>query len=172
MIFLSFFIQRSIQNVHVLCGRLWGAVFKWYLNGIKTLAVMGNNTHRKGKQQTPRWRGAHVTKTYNKNIPTRMPVCDCGAFIGQQLSTISQQFFPLLFLLRREWECDKDTSLGDFDCQFANDHHSKATETQIEFFRIVYYDAYFADALCWFEFLWGTGKWLAGGPCCICRITT
>jgi hypothetical protein len=31
-----------------------GAVLKWYLNGIKTLAVMGNNTHRKGKQQTPR----------------------------------------------------------------------------------------------------------------------
>ncbi len=45
------------------------------------------------------------------------------------------------------------TSLGNFDCQFANDYHSKATEMQMNFFVIVYYDAYFADALCWFEFL-------------------
>ncbi len=61
-----------------------GAVLKWYLNGIKTLAVMG------GDKKTPKRecrlaiggiRRSNAALTHGareKNIPTRMPVCDRG----------------------------------------------------------------------------------------------
>ncbi len=40
----------------------------------------------------------HGARDKENHIPTRMPVCDRGV-IGQQLSTIGQQFFSTLFLL-------------------------------------------------------------------------
>ena len=84
----------------------------------------GDKKRRQGKQQTASrettngalTRGAldkkHITKTYRQGLP----VCDCGGvgqqlstieqqfflyslFIGQQLSTIGQHFFSTLFLL-------------------------------------------------------------------------
>ena len=71
------------------------AVFKYYLNFIKTLAVMGGEkkTTSRGSRNAALTHGA---RDKEKHIPTRMPVCDCWAFIGQQLSTIGQQFFSLL----------------------------------------------------------------------------
>ena len=60
----------------------------------------GDKKRRQGKQQTASrettngalTRGAldkkHITKTYRQGLP----VCDCGG-VGQQLSTIDQQFF-------------------------------------------------------------------------------
>ena len=65
--------------ISFLYGRLRGAVFKWYLNGIKTLAVMGGEKKRgQVEQQTPLrettnaalTRGAgdkkHITITYRQ----------------------------------------------------------------------------------------------------------
>ncbi len=40
----------------------------------------------------------HGARDKEKHIPTRMPVCDCGV-IGQQLSTIGQQFFSFFSFL-------------------------------------------------------------------------
>ena len=67
-----------------------------------------------GKQQTPRWRTAHMTKKNTYRQGCRYVIAGVigqqlstisqqfflySLFIGQQLSTIDQQFFPLLLLL-------------------------------------------------------------------------
>ena len=63
------------------------------------------NTRRNGRRQKTASRETtnaaltHGARDKEKHIPTRMPVCDCGALIGQQLSTIGQQFFSFFFFL-------------------------------------------------------------------------
>ena len=64
------------------------------------------NTRRNGKQHTPQRETTNAALTHGardkeKHIPTRMPVCDRGG-IGQQLSTIGQQFFSFFFLFSRD----------------------------------------------------------------------
>ncbi len=65
------------------------------------------NTRRNGRREKTTSRETtnaaltHGARDKEKHIPTRMPVCD-RVVIGQQLSTISQQFFSFFFLFRRD----------------------------------------------------------------------
>ena len=62
------------------------------------------NTRRNGRREKTASRGnkngaqTRGARDKEKHIPTRMPVCD-RVVIGQQLSTISQQFFSFFSFL-------------------------------------------------------------------------
>ena len=112
--------QNGRSLISFLYGRLRGAVFKWDSDDIKTDAAKGMpiGNRRKTKKQ----RRADARRTWQRKIHTDKDAGMWWGGIGQQLSTISQQFLVLYpFFYRRLWravsELNSDAMNKVADCR-------------------------------------------------------